>query len=42
MLDTPAIVKSTFKEGTVICISPHPEQTVGCEEVVRDLVLQAN
>jgi len=41
MLDTPAIVKSTFKEGTVICISPHPEQTVGCEEVVRDLVLQA-
>ena len=40
MLNTPAIVKSTFGEGTVICISPHPEQTAGYEEILRNLILQ--
>ena len=41
MLNTPAIVKGTFKDGTVICISPHPEQTSGCEAILRELILQA-
>ena len=41
MLNTPAIVKGAFKDGTVICISPHPEQTSGCEAILRELILQA-
>ena len=40
MLNTPAMVKSTFGEGTVLCISAHPEQTAGYEAILRNLILQ--
>ncbi|MFT5289922.1 MAG: hypothetical protein ACI82F_001993, partial [Planctomycetota bacterium] len=38
MMDSPAIVVGTFGGGTVVCSSPHPEQTQGLEPVLRDLV----
>lgn len=42
MLNSPAIVTGNFKDGTVVCISPHPEQTEGCDSLLRDLVLLAD
>ncbi len=41
MLDTPAVVSGRFGAGTVVCSSPHPEQTTGMDQVVRALVLRA-
>jgi hypothetical protein len=34
MIDSPAIVAGAFGQGRVVCFSPHPEQTAGCEEFV--------
>jgi predicted deacylase len=34
MSNTPAIFAAPYKRGRVMCISPHPEQTAGLEEVV--------
>ena len=41
MLDAPAIVRGAFGKGRVVCSSPHPEQTEGLEEVVRQLIRAA-
>ena len=41
MLDTPAIVRGAFGKGRVVCSSPHPEQTEGLEEVLRQLIRAA-
>lgn len=38
MADTPAIVLGRFGAGKVVCSSPHPEQSLGCEQLVRSLV----
>ncbi|QDU83077.1 Succinylglutamate desuccinylase / Aspartoacylase family protein [Planctomycetes bacterium Pla163] len=38
MPNTPAIVSGRFGTGRVVCSSPHPEQSAGCEALVRDLV----
>jgi len=34
MVNSPAIFAAPFKQGKVICISPHPEQTEGLEYIV--------
>jgi hypothetical protein len=34
MVDSPAIIRGQYKLGRVICISPHPEQTAGLEDIV--------
>lgn len=34
MVDSPAIMAAPYREGRVICISPHPEQTKGLEDLV--------
>jgi predicted deacylase len=34
MVNSPAIFAGHFKQGKVICISPHPEQTEGLEYIV--------
>jgi glutamine amidotransferase-like uncharacterized protein len=41
MRDTPAIVRGRFGTGTVICSSPHPEQTAGLVDTVRALARDA-
>lgn len=41
MAGTPAIVRSTFGKGRVVCSSPHPEQSEGLEDVTRALVRAA-
>ena len=41
MPGTPAIVRGHFGKGTVICSSPHPEQTKGLEDFVRALARSA-
>jgi hypothetical protein len=38
MINSPAIFAGQFKQGRVICISPHPEQTPGLEYIVPDAV----
>ena len=38
MINSPAIFAGQFKQGKVICISPHPEQTKGLEYLVRQAV----
>ena len=38
MVNSPAIFSSQFQKGQVICISPHPEQTAGLEEIVPHAV----
>jgi glutamine amidotransferase-like uncharacterized protein/predicted deacylase len=38
MRDSPAMVRGRYGRGTVICSSPHPEQTEGLDELVRRLV----
>ena len=40
MVGSPAIVRSTFGKGTVVCISPHPEQTPETDIIVRQLLKQ--
>jgi putative intracellular protease/amidase len=34
MSNSPAVFASQFKQGRVLCISPHPEQTAGLDEIV--------
>ena len=34
MLNSPAVVRGQFGQGRVICFSPHPEQSIGCEALV--------
>jgi putative intracellular protease/amidase len=34
MVDSPAILAGGFRQGRVVCISPHPEQTDGLEDLV--------
>jgi predicted deacylase/putative intracellular protease/amidase len=34
MVDSPAIFAGEFQQGRVVCISPHPEQTSGLEDLV--------
>lgn len=41
MVESPAIFAAPFEQGRVICISPHPEQTEGLEEVVPTAVAWA-
>lgn len=38
MQDTPAIVMGRYGAGHVVCSSPHPELTDGCDALVRELV----
>jgi predicted deacylase len=38
MIDSPAIFAGQFKQGKVVCISPHPEQTEGLEYIVPQAV----
>lgn len=38
MINSPAIFAGQFKQGKVICISPHPEQTEGLEYIVPHAV----
>lgn len=38
MLNSPAIFAGQFKQGKVVCISPHPEQTAGLEYLVPQAV----
>ncbi len=38
MMNSPAIFSSQYQKGQVICISPHPEQTKGLEEIVPQAV----
>lgn len=41
MLGTPAIIFGRFERGRVVGVSPHPEQTADCGEIVRSLALRA-
>ncbi len=34
MVNSPAIFKAAYHQGRVVCISPHPEQTQGLEDIV--------
>lgn len=34
MVDAPAIFSGQYKQGRVVCISPHPEQTQGLQDIV--------
>lgn len=38
MVDSPAIFASAFKQGRVVCVSPHPEQTAGLEDIVPQAI----
>ena len=38
MSNAPAIFSGQYKRGRVVCISPHPEQTAGLEDVVPRVV----
>jgi predicted deacylase len=38
MIDSPAIFAGQYKQGKVVCISPHPEQTEGLEYIVPQAV----
>ena len=38
MVNSPAIFAGDYKQGRVVCISPHPEQTPGLEEFVPKAV----
>jgi len=38
MVDSPAIFATDFKQGRVVCVSPHPEQTKGLEEIVPQAI----
>lgn len=41
MVNAPAIFAGDYKRGRVVCISPHPEQTPGLEEIVPKLAAWA-
>lgn len=38
MINSPAIFAGQFKQGKVVCISPHPEQTAGLDYIVPQAV----
>jgi hypothetical protein len=38
MVNSPAIFAGPYKRGQVVCISPHPEQTTGLEDIVPNAV----
>jgi len=38
MVDSPAIFSGVFEKGRVVCVSPHPEQTKGLEEIVPQAI----
>ena len=38
MVNSPAIFSATFQKGRVVCVSPHPEQTKGLEEIVPQAI----
>jgi hypothetical protein len=38
MADSPAVIAAEFKRGRVVCISPHPEQTEGLDDIVPRVV----
>ena len=38
MVNAPAIFAGDYQKGRVVCISPHPEQTPGLEEIVPKVV----
>lgn len=38
MIDSPAILRGQYHLGRVICVSPHPEQTSGLEELIPHAV----
>jgi predicted deacylase/putative intracellular protease/amidase len=38
MIDSPAIFSAQYRQGRVICVSPHPEQTAGLEELVPNAI----
>jgi len=38
MVNSPAIFAGQFKQGRVVCISPHPEQTAGLDYIVPHAV----
>jgi hypothetical protein len=38
MVDSPAVIAAEFKRGRVVCISPHPEQTEGLDDIVPRVV----
>jgi hypothetical protein len=38
MVDSPAVIAAEYKHGRVVCISPHPEQTAGLEDIVPRVV----
>lgn len=38
MVDSPAIFAGDFQKGRVVCISPHPEQTPGLDDLVPKAV----
>jgi predicted deacylase len=41
MVDSPAMLAGEFKNGRVIFISPHPEQTKGLEDIVPNAIFWA-
>jgi predicted deacylase len=38
MIDSPAIFSAPYRQGQVVCISPHPEQTKGLEDIVPQAI----
>lgn len=38
MVNSPAIFAAAYKQGRVLCVSPHPEQTRGLEDIVLGAV----
>jgi hypothetical protein len=38
MVNSPAVFAGQFERGRVICISPHPEQTAGLDDIVPKAV----
>lgn len=38
MIDSPAIFAAPYRLGRVVCVSPHPEQTNGLEDVVPQAI----
>lgn len=39
MINSPAIVRGQYQQGRVVCVSPHPEQTDGLQDIVPNAIL---
>jgi len=39
MINSPAIVRGQYQQGRVVCVSPHPEQTAGLQDIVPNAIL---